>query len=210
LHCFRSSRLRALIFGGRRGRIERLLTGETKMTPLVLTLIGDDRPGLVNAVSQVVATHGGSWLESRLAHLSGKFAGIVLISAPEANADALAAALSTLDDAGLRVAVERGAHAPAPRAVGPAAGTLELEIVGHDRPGIVRDLTQTLKTLGVNIEEFSSGVESAAFSGVDMFRARARVQLPAGLRVDEVQETLERLAGEIMVDLTLGGEKPRP
>ena len=51
-------------------------------TSLVLTFVGDDRPGLVNAVSQTVAAHGGTWLESRSARLAGKFAGVVLVGVP--------------------------------------------------------------------------------------------------------------------------------
>jgi glycine cleavage system regulatory protein len=172
------------------------------MTPLVLTLIGDDRPGLVNATSQAVAANGGTWLESRLARLAGKFAGIVLIAAPEGSIAQLTAALEGLASTGLKVAVERGADASAP----PSGELVELEIVGNERPGIVRDLTETLKNLGVNIEEFSSGLESAAFSGIEMFRAHARVRLPDNLSVDRVSATLERLAGEIMVDLKMGDE----
>lgn len=170
------------------------------MTPLVLTLIGDDKPGLVNAASETVAAHGGTWLESRLARLAGKFAGIVLIAAPDERANELVDKLRALESAGLKVAVERGATL-APAAAG--GRHLDIEIVGHERPGIVRDLTQTLKNLGANIEEFSSGVESAAFTGAEMFRANIRVGLPDTLSPAELRRTLERLAGEIMVDLTL-------
>jgi len=173
------------------------------MTPMVLTLIGDDKPGLVNAASEAVAAHGGTWLESRLARLAGKFAGIVLIEAPDEQTATLTLALHALESAGLKVTVERGApEAPAPI----HARYVDIEIVGHERPGIVRDLTQTLKNLGANIEEFSSGVESAAFTGADMFRAKIRVGLPETLSPADLRRTLEKLAGEIMVDLTLGEE----
>ena len=50
------------------------------MATLVLTLIGDDRAGLVNAVAEVVARHGGNWERSQMAELAGKFAGIVLVT----------------------------------------------------------------------------------------------------------------------------------
>ena len=66
------------------------------MTPLVLTLIGDDKPGLVKAASETVAAHGGTWLESRLARLAGKFAGIVLIAAPDERANELVERLRAL------------------------------------------------------------------------------------------------------------------
>ena len=45
------------------------------MATLVLTVIGRDRPGLVDTLSGVVAEHGGNWEESRMAHLADRFAG---------------------------------------------------------------------------------------------------------------------------------------
>ncbi len=171
------------------------------MTPMVMTLIGDDRPGIVNSASAAVAAHGGTWLESRLARLAGKFAGIVLIEAPDEQSEALSDALRALESAGLKITVERGAAQAAPSA---HERHIDIEIVGNERPGIVRDLTQALKGLGANIEEFSSGVESAAFTGGELFRANIRVGLPDALSLGDLKRTLERLAGEIMVDLTLG------
>ena len=169
-------------------------------TALVLTFIGDDRPGLVDAISEKVAASGGSWLESRLAHLAGKFAGILLVNVPDEKVDALCAALRELEEKGLRVAIERGEAA-----AGAAASDkiLKLDIVGNERAGMVREVTQTLTALCVNIEEFSSGVESAPFSGLEMFRATARLRAPPGLSAEVLRQSLERLAGEIMVDLVI-------
>lgn len=166
---------------------------------LVLTFIGHDKPGLVNSLSEIITTAGGSWLESRLAHLAGEFAGIVLVSIPEANAANLATALRSLEEAGLRIMVEPSST---PRPPETRYGTFDLHLIGHDRPGIVRDVTQALSQLGVNIEEFSSGIESAAFTGETMFRAAARLYVPEGVTSVEVQKVLEQLADEIMVDLT--------
>ena len=166
-------------------------------TALVLTFIGDDRPGLVNAISQTVAASEGTWLESRLAHLAGKFAGIVLVSVPEAQVDRLSAALRGLDAKGLRVSVERGAGAAAPA----GARVLQLAILGAERPGIVRDVTEALTGLGVNIEDFTSGVEGEPFTGRQMFRASARLGVPDTVADETLRATIERLAGEIMVDL---------
>jgi glycine cleavage system regulatory protein len=167
-------------------------------TSLVLTFIGHDKPGLVNTLSETIAAAGGNWLESRLAHLAGEFAGIVLVGIPEPNAAGLATALRSLEEAGLRITVEPSS------ATQPATsyGTFELHLIGHDRPGIVRDVTQALRQLGANIEEFSSSIESAPFTGEMMFRAAARLHVPDGVTNADVQKTLEQLADEIMVDLT--------
>ncbi len=169
-------------------------------TPLVLTFVGRDRPGLVSAISERVAAAGGTWLESRLARLAGEFAGIVLVAAPEDKLEALAGALRGLETAGLRLTISPSAAA----APAPSERLIALAIVGHERPGIVRDVTHALTRLGVNIEEFSSGVEGEPFTGAEMFRANLRIRLPDGLGVDELRKTLERLAAEIMVDLSVG------
>ncbi|MGD0642931.1 MAG: ACT domain-containing protein [Roseiarcus sp.] len=168
-------------------------------TPIVLTFIGHDRPGLVNAISEKVAACGATWLESRLARLAGEFAGIVLVAVPEAEIGALTAALRDLETAGLRIAVERSSDVKPDR----DHKTFELEVVGHERPGIVREVTQALTQLGVNIEEFSSNLEGAPFSGAAMFRAAARLRAPDDLSGDDLRRTLERIAHEITVDIVV-------
>ncbi len=104
-----------------------------------------------------------------------------------------------LETAGLRIAVERSSVAQTDR----RRKTFKLELVGHERPGIVREVTQALTQLGVNIEEFSSSIEGAPFSGAEMFRATARLGVPDDLASDDLRRTLERLAQEIMVDLAV-------
>jgi len=174
------------------------------MIPLVLTFVGDDRPGLVNAVSDKIAAFGGTWLESRSARLAGKFAGILLVNVPESKVSELESALRGLTPATLHLTLDRGAAEEAR-----ASRLIMLDILGNERPGIVRDVTQALSALGVNIEEFESGLESAAFTGVPMFHAHARLSAPEALPVDDLRKALERLAGEIMVDVTVA-EEDRP
>jgi glycine cleavage system regulatory protein len=163
---------------------------------LVLTFSCHDRPGIVNAISERIAQAGGSWLESRLARLAGEFAGIVLIRIDEARMPELDRSLSGLKESGLRITLARSAAQPAAQ-----RRVLALTLVGQDRPGIVRDVTQALSALGANIEDFSSAIESAPFTGETMFRATARLTLGAGLGTEQVRASLERLADEIMVDL---------
>jgi glycine cleavage system regulatory protein len=172
---------------------------------LVLTFVGDDRPGLVNAIAEKVAAHGATWLESRSVRLVGKFAGVVLVSVADDRLAELELSLRDLAHAGLRIGVERGAAADPEK----PGRTVKLDVLGRERPGIVRDVTQALTRLGVNIEEFESGLESEPFTGAEMFRATARLTIPQGLPPEELRKALERLAGEIMVDLTVGEDEAR-
>lgn len=169
------------------------------MTALTLTLIGRDRPGLVRALSERVAASGGNWLESRMARLAGQFAGILLVDLPEAEVEHLLADLRALEGEGLRATVERGLReeAAAPHR------SMTLELVGHDHPGIVRDIAEALAARGVNIEELTTRVVSASFSGERMFEAEARLRVPADLSPGELRDTLEVLANELMVDVRL-------
>ena len=165
---------------------------------LVMTIIGADRPGLVEIVSACVADHGGNWIESRMSHLGGRFAGIARVEVAAEKLPALKRALHGLEADGLRVVVETGG------ALAPATGVAAtLELVGTDRPGILRTVTHVLATHGVNVEELSSECVSAPMGGGDLFQARARVLVPATAKLEDVRRDLEKIAADLMVDLKL-------
>ena len=101
-------------------------------TSFVITRLGTDRPGLVSAMAARAAACGANWMESNMAQLAGKFAGIVRLEIEESDAPKLEAALRDLEAEGLRLTMEQGAVAVAPGAPCRTA----LELVGQDRPGI--------------------------------------------------------------------------
>lgn len=165
---------------------------------LVLTILGPDRTGLVEAVARAVASVGGNWEESRMARLAGQFAGILLVTVDTERASELQRALRELEAGGLRVTVQSTATVSPPS----NASRLRLELTGQDRPGIVRDVAQILAERGVNVEELESEVESAPMSGERMFRARLQAHARPDVDLGELRARLEALAGELMVDLS--------
>ena len=167
--------------------------------PLVMTVIGRDRTGLVESVARLVAEHGGNWLESRMCRLGGEFAGILRIHVAREQESALVQALQGLQAQGLTVVVR-------PDQAGPAAADRNLaalEIVGHDRPGIVRQISAALAREGINVEELETECSSAPMSGEMLFKAVATLQLPPGCRLTRLREELEKIAGDLMVDVRL-------
>jgi glycine cleavage system regulatory protein len=167
-------------------------------THLVLTVSGRDRPGLVGLVSAMIADGGGNWLDSHMESLAGQFAGILLVAVASVKADALVASLRNLEGAGLRFIIEREAEQP------PAGDrTLLLELVGIDRPGIVRDVSRVLGAANVNIVEFESECVIGSLSDETMFMAKARLSLPDGVDREGVRRSLESLAEELMIDIDL-------
>jgi len=173
--------------------------------PLVMTIIGPDRTGLVESVARVVADHGGNWLESRMCRLGGDFAGILRIEIPADKKSALLAALQNLQLNQLQIVVRAD-----PMVLVAAPGRqVKLEIVGSDRPGIVREITAALARANVNVEEFSSEIASAPMSGETLFKAGARLQLPGRCDLAALQRDLEKIAADLLVDVSvaeLGGK----
>lgn len=166
-------------------------------TYLVLTVIGDDRPGLVEALAQVIADHEGNWLESNMSHLAGKFAGILRVSVPDDKADRLILALEELP-ASLRIIIERGESADED---GRRLRVARLSIVGNDRPGIVREVSQALAAQQINVEQLDTECSNAPMSGEPLFHARAVIRIPAELSLDDLRADLEQIADDLIVDV---------
>lgn len=166
---------------------------------LVMTLLAADRPGLVESVAAVVAEHGGNWLESRMSHLGGQFAGILRVAVAPNRKDSLLAALRTLGSSSLAITVH-----PDESPITQVRDNLYfLELTGHDRPGIVREISAALAAEHVNVEEFESEISSAAMTGETLFTARATLQLPASCDTLRVRQRLEKIASDLIVDITL-------
>ena len=162
---------------------------------LVLTILGSDRPGLVNALAETVSRHGGNWLESRMAKLAGQFAGIVRVEIPADRSDSLLEELRAPGIEGLTIhAVREEIGEPEERT------TLVVSVLGNDRPGIVRDLTKAIASTGANVVELTTGLESAPMTGQPMFRARGVVSLPEGDAEVALRESIEQLGADLTVD----------
>jgi glycine cleavage system regulatory protein len=172
---------------------------------LVMTVIGQDRPGLVESVAALVAEHGGNWLESRMSRLGGQFAGILRVEVPGENEPPLVAALKKLESRGLTVVV----HPDQPKPIPASARQSVLEIVGQDRPGIVREITHALASFGVNVEELQTECASAAMSGETLFKAHARLCIPESCDANQIRQQLERIAADLIVEISLA-ELPEP
>jgi len=173
------------------------------MATLVLSAIGDDRPGLVDALAAQIARHGGNWDRSHMAQLAGKFAGIVVVTVPDEEVVALTDALETLRGLlDVRVEVAGGGG------LEETPTLLHLHLIGQDRPGIVREIAGALARRDVSIEELATSTASAPMSAEPLFEADATLRLPRGGDVDALRAALEEIANELMVDLDVAEQPP--
>lgn len=170
------------------------------MANLVLTVVGDDRAGLVQALADAVAAHGGNWERSELAELAGAFAGIVLVSVADDRVDELTASLAHLEGL-LRITPHTSAASTTP----PHSERLAFvfTVLGNDHPGIVRDITAALARRGLSIDRLTSRTLDAPMSGGALFEATVSVRVTDEAELTAAATELEKLAGEIQVDLTV-------
>ena len=162
---------------------------------VILSAVGGDRPGLTQGLAEAVFSAGGNWLESQLSHLGGKYVGAILVELDAGRLAELEAAVARLNAGGLHVAI-----VPTEGDVAVEGKPLWFELVGQDRPGIVHEVTAVLVGLGVNIENFTTRTEIGSMSGEHLFRASARLTVPAATTPQAVQDAVEAISGEIMVD----------
>ena len=162
---------------------------------LVLTISGQDRAGLVEKLADVIAAHGGNWEHCRMAHLAGRFVGLLEVTVAGDHQQDLEVALRTISDLDVMIA--------AGSACSPVESLrqFDLEIVGSDHPGIVRDVFKALALAGANVEELSTRAYSAPSSGGMLFEAKARLACSSEIEREEISARLEQIAQDVMVDL---------
>jgi len=168
-------------------------------TSYIITFIGDDRPGLVEALSSTIESNRGSWHESRLSQLGGKFAGLILVSLPAESGADLERELKALSASGLSVRVTPTAEA-GPSPVGRA---VTLTVLGPDRLGIVKEISHALAQRQINVVEMDSQVDSAAMSGESLFRARIDALVPESTDMRDLQDSLDDIAEHMTLEIDL-------
>lgn len=84
---------------------------------------------------------------------------------------------------------------------------IKLDLVGHDRPGIIHSISSQLAKRQISIEKLETHIVSGAMSGEQMFQMKALLLVPVTLDESELRDGLEGLANELMVDITFDDTK---
>lgn len=169
---------------------------------LVMTIIGPDRTGLVDALARPVAEHNGNWLESRMCRLGGQFAGLVRVEVESKNADALRYAIDAIKIDGLQITVQSDTSTAEPT----PTSLVSVELVGQDRPGLLREITGVFARHSLNVEELSSECAEAPLGGGKLFKANATLSIPSTADLDDVGDDLEKIATDLLVDIRVAPE----
>ena len=168
-------------------------------TSLVMTVLGKDRPGLVEGLSAAITEHGGNWLGSHLSSMAGYFGGMVHILVPKQRVDSLVDSLRALEPEGLIVSVRTGLEDRGEE----NARKARLQVMGNDRPGIISSISRVIASHGINVEELRTEYTSAPMSGTAMFNAHALLFLSSSVSANDLRDELEQIASDLMVDVEL-------
>ena len=157
--------------------------------------IGEDRPGIVAALTGALFDAGGNLEDVSSSILRGHFAIMLVVDAP-VPADELERDLTgAAGPLGVSVTV-RDIEAGAPRR---AKATHTLVAYASDRPGIVSGLARLLADRRVNVTDLScrlTGEESPVYVLV------AELAVPGGADPDELGAAVASRATELGIDVT--------
>ncbi len=167
------------------------------MQSLIITVIGKDKPGIVDAIAKNVYQHNGNWLASSFAHMAGMFTGFVEVHVSDDKVDELVAAVSKIPDLDVHsISVSRSDEI--------RRNTLTVDVMGNDKQGIVQELTGVFNQFNLNIVSFDSRCESAPAWGSLMFKARAVIAVPDNFDEGALQAALENRSDDLVVDISSG------
>ena len=172
---------------------------------IIVSVIGPDRPGIVDDLSSLIIDNGGNWLESRMSNLAGQFAGILMVECPAQKYADLCSALEAFEGGGLKIQLAPGKDDAGHEPVGRA--DIELEITGPDHPGIIHDIAHFLAERDISIAEMDSHCEEGAMSGGYVFHSKIAASIPHSLDIGEVEDSLDDLSGALNVDIVLDDKK---
>lgn len=165
----------------------------------LITAVGEDRPGLVAAISGFVSRCGCNIEDSRMAILGSEFAMLILVAGEKAQFDAFVRGVDQVaKDAGLTVHVRR----TQPRKT---AGVVPYELNAYslDHPGIVQRVTEFLAERKINIRGLETRLTHAPHTGQPLFSIHASVDVPVTEKVGELRKALAEIGASENIDVEL-------
>jgi len=163
------------------------------MPQLAITVIGQDRPGIIAEATSALASLGVNIEDSTMTLLRGHFA-MMLITDAGPGVDAVADALTALaGDGSLSVEVR-----PVPEGRAAATGSSYLlSVHGGDRPGIVSTIVGEVARVGGNITDLSTRLAG------DLYVLLAECDLPEGTDLVALEAAVTAAAERLGVGATL-------
>jgi glycine cleavage system regulatory protein len=173
---------------------------ESIMQAMVLTIIGNDEPGLVDAIAKCITDANGNWLRSSFCQLSGQFAGFIEVMLERNKHDELVNACEKLANLKITLVPSTAQQDATTSNLAQHDKRIQMTVTGNDRKGIVSDITTALKRFKINITEMKTTCESAPNWGSLLFTAQVTFVLDKQTNLDDVKSALEDITDDLMVE----------
>ena len=164
----------------------------------VLTAIGEDRPGLVEEVSEFVFARGGSIEDSRMANMQGQFAIVMLIGGTQ---DAIDRVTTDLEALSLQTGIHAQLTPAVPRGL-QESPRLPYRLTGRalDQTGLVHQVANLLRSLNVNIESMETTLEAAPVTAAPVFAMDLIIAVPIDTAIQNLRDELTRVCDSLNID----------
>ncbi len=167
---------------------------------LVISAVGEDRPGIVNELSRSILDGGCNVEDSRMTVLGGEFALVLMISGSWNAIGKMEAMIPAL---GKKLDLTIVARPTDERAARPGMVPYAVDVVSIDQPGIVHKVAEFFSSRGINIEDLSTQTYPAAHTGTPMFSLNITVSVPADLHIGRLRDEFTDFCDELNVDASL-------
>lgn len=164
------------------------IQNNTMSNYLVISALGNDKPGIVDQLTETVSACDCNLEDSRMSALGGTFAIIMLISGNWDKISKLESTLPAMEEKlGMTIMARRTEPQknPARRDLLPYAA----DVVSIDHPGIVHKLANFFSSRNINIEELVTSSYAAAHTGTPMFSVHMEVGIPSDMQISVLRET---------------------
>jgi glycine cleavage system transcriptional repressor len=167
---------------------------------LVISALGNDRPGIVNQLSKTILNAGGNIADSRMMVLGGEFAIMLLVTGSEEGIASIQSSLNKLgEELGLTITAKETNTPDNKKERLPYC----VNVVSMDHPGIVHDITDFLSSHNLNIEEIETRTYPAAHTGTPMFSLEMTISVPAESSVRSLREEFMTFCDDLNLDATI-------
>lgn len=171
-----------------------------KTQHLVISALGEDRPGIVNALTRQVSDLGGNIVDSRMTRLGGEFAVLMMVAGSWDTIAKVEAALPGLQKELDLTLISRRTGEREPE---PAGLPYTVEVFALDHPGIVHQLAGFFSSRGINIQDLYTDSHPAAHTGSPVFTASLTIHVPEGVHISRLREEFLDFCDSLNLDAVL-------
>lgn len=171
---------------------------------LVISALGNDKPGIVNELSKAILDQGGNISESRMTVLGGEFAMMLLVTG---NNECIDNIISKLEETGQNLNLTLIAKETQSQESNDKRLPYQITVVSMDHPGIVHNISDFLSNRDLNIEEIETKTYPAAHTGTPMFSLDMTISVPADSSVRSLRDEFIIFCDDLNLDASLESKR---